>query len=194
VGYEPYFYGWYQQGVSAYYDGDKFDFMASVVNSVFGGYSPLDSDSDPDVELGVAFSPSDSFTTKLFLIQENDDEEIDLWAMFTVGDLTLGAEYITRDYGIDSMSGFSNGDEGEGYLLMANYAPSDFGVTFRYGALEITDAMGVPYIDSNSITVAPSVTVGDNLLLVFEYRIDTDSSGPMDVDTNSAAVEFLFTF
>ena len=43
TGYAPYFYGWYQQGVSAYYDGDKVDFMASVVNSAF---DPTDYGSD----------------------------------------------------------------------------------------------------------------------------------------------------
>lgn len=181
VGYQQYFYGWYQQGVSAYYDGDTVDFMASVVNSAF---DPLDRDSDPDIELGVAFSPSENFTAKLFFNEEDEDDIIDFWAEYGVGDFTFGAELITRDYGA--------GGDGDGYLVMANYAPSDFGITFRYGAYEITDAMGVASIDTDSITIAPSFTVGDNLLLVAEYRMDSDNVSGLDSDT--FALEALFTF
>lgn len=181
VGYESYFYGWYQQGVSAYYDGGTVDFMASVVNSAF---DPIESSTDPDVELGVAFSPSDAFTAKLFYIDEDEDDVMDFWAMYTVGKMTFGLEYITRDYGA--------GGDGDGQLLMANYASGNFGFTFRYGAYEVQDAMGVSSVDTDSITLAPSFTVGDNLLLVAEYRMDTDNISDLDADT--FALELLFTF
>jgi hypothetical protein len=181
VGYQQYFYGWYQQGVSAYYDGDTVDFMASVVNSAF---DPLDRDSDPDIELGVAFSPSDGFTAKLFYIDEDEDDVIDLWAEYAVGNMTFGAEYITRDYGA--------GGDGDGQLLMANYAPGNFGFTVRYGAYEIQDAFGVSSVDTDSFTLAPSYTVGDNLLLVAEYRMDKDNISGLD--SNTFAIEALFTF
>lgn len=181
VGYQQYFYGWYQQGVSAYYDGETVDFMASVVNSAF---DPLDRDSDPDIELGVAFSPSESFTAKMFYIDEDEDDVIDLWAEYTVGNMTFGAEYITRDYG--------DGGDGDGQLLMANYAPGNFGITFRYGAYEIEDAFGVSSVDTDSITLAPSYTVGDNLLLVAEYRMDSDNI--TGLDSNTFAIEALFMF
>jgi hypothetical protein len=181
VGYQSYFYGWYQQGVSAYYDGETVDFMASVVNSAF---DPTDYGSDPDVELGVAFSPTENFTAKLFYNDEDEDDVIDFWAMYTVGSMTFGAEFITRDYGA--------GGDGDGQLLMANYAADNFGFTVRYGAYEITDAMGVTTVETDSITLAPSYTIGDNLLLVAEYRMDTDDIS--DVDTNTFALEALFMF
>jgi hypothetical protein len=181
VGYESYFYGWYQQGVSAYYDGDKFEFMASVINSAF---DPLDSDSDPDIELGVAFTPTEGFTAKLFFIDEDEDDVMDLWAMYTVGNMTFGAEYITRDYGA--------GGDGDGYLLMANYASGNFGFTARYGAYEVLDVLAIDPVDTDSITLAPSFTIGDNLLLIAEYRMDSDSIS--NLDTNTFAIEALFTF
>lgn len=189
VGYQPFFYGWYQQGVSAYWSGDKIDFMASVVNSAF---DPLDYGSDPDIELGVAFMPSENFTAKAFYIDEDDDSEWDLWAMYTAGNMTFGAEYITRDYGMDSPTGFAMDSEGDGYLVMANYASGNYGFTVRYGAYEISDPMGVALVDTDSITLAPSMTIGDNLLLVAEYRMDSDSIS--DLDTDTIALEALFTF
>jgi hypothetical protein len=181
TGYAPYFYGYYQQGVSAYYDGPKVDFMASVFTSAF---DPLDRDSDPDVELGVAVSPTDKFTAKLFLIEEDNDDLANLWGSYSVGKMTFAAEYVARDY--------DGGDEGDGYLLMANFASGNFGFTARYHAFEIQNAGGVSYIDNNALTLAPSFKVGDNLLIVTEYRMDKDEISNVDADT--FAVEALFMF
>jgi hypothetical protein len=75
---------------------------------------------------------------------------------------------------------------------MANYAPGTFGFTVRYGAYEIKDAMSFSYIDTDSITVAPIISVGDNLLVIPEYRMDTDNIN--DVDATTIAVELLFSF
>jgi hypothetical protein len=196
VGYEVYFYGWYQQGVSGSYNGDTFQFMASVVNSAFdpldGSFYPPVPSTDPDVELGIGFTPGDEdlFTAKAFYIDEAEDEVMDFWAMFTPGDFTIGAEYITRDYGLGGFAG--DGGEGEGYLLMANWAPGTFGITVRYGAYEIKDSDSIGIIDTDSITVAPIISVGDNLLVIPEYRIDSDNLS--NVDSETIAVEFLFSF
>ncbi len=60
TGYGAYFYGWYQQGVSLYYSGGKFDLMASAVNSTF---DPNDYNSkDHGYELGAAVMPVDGLT------------------------------------------------------------------------------------------------------------------------------------
>jgi hypothetical protein len=194
VGYEVYFYGWYQQGVSGYYDGENVQFMASVVNSAFdpldGSFYPPTTSTDPDVELGIGFTPTDSFTAKAFYIDEEEDEVMDFWAMYSMGNFTIAAEYITRDYGVGGFAG--DGGEGEGYLLMANYAPGTFGFTVRYGAYEITDGASIGIIDTDSITVAPIISVGDNLLVIPEYRMDSDNL--IDTDATTIAVEFLFSF
>ena len=45
--------------------------------------------------------------------------------------------------------------------------------------------------DGSAITLAPSYAVGDNLLLVTEYRMDSsDTNG----DSDAFAIEALFTF
>jgi hypothetical protein len=40
--------------------------------------------------------------------------------------------------------------------------------------------------------VAPIISVGDNLLVIPEYRMDTDNIN--DVDATTIAVELLFSF
>jgi hypothetical protein len=181
VGYAPYFYGYYQQGVSAYYDGGTVDFMASVVNNAF---DPLERDTDPNTELGVAISPGEgNFTAKLFYTENDDDDVTNFWASYKVGKVTLAAEYVARDYG--------TGDEGDGYLLMANFATGAFGFTARYGDYGFEDPAGVSTLETDSFTLSPSYKVGDNLLLVGEYRMDSTEGGP-DVDT--LAFEALFMF
>lgn len=181
VGYAPYFYGWYQQGISAYYDAGTVDFMVSVVEDAF---DPLDRDTDPDTEIGIAISPGDgNFTAKLFYTEADEDDVIDFWASYTFGKVTLAGEYVKRDYG--------TGDEGDGFLLMANYATGNFGITFRYGDYGFKDPFGVSTFETDSFTISPSYKVGDNLLLVGEYRKDSVDGGP-DVDT--LALEALFMF
>ncbi len=181
VGYAPYFYGYYQQGVSAYYDGGTVDFMASVVNSAF---DPLDRNTDPDTEIGMAISPGEgNFTAKLFFTEDDEDDVTNLWASYKVGKVTLAAEYVARDYG--------TGDEGDGYLLMANFATGAFGFTARYGDYGFEDSAGVSTFDTDSFTLSPSYKVGDNLLLVGEYRMDSVDGGP---DANTFALEALFMF
>jgi hypothetical protein len=183
VGYAPYFYGYYQQGVSAYYDGGTVDFMASVVNDAF---DPLERDSDPNTELGVAISPGEgNFTAKLFYTDNADDDVTNFWASYKVGKVTLAAEYITADY--------DAGGSGDGYLIMANYATGAFGITFRYGDYGFENAAGASFGDTDSITISPSYKVGDNLLLVGEYRLDGDLYGP-GVDQDTLAFEALFMF
>jgi hypothetical protein len=188
VGYAPYFYGYYQQGVSAYYDGGTVDFMASVVNDAF---DPLERDSDPNTELGVAISPGEgNFTAKLFFTDNADDDVTNLWASYKVGKVTLAAEYVAADY--------DGGGEGDGYLLMGNFASGAFGITFRYGDYGFESEGGVSYGDTDSFTISPSYKVGDNLLLIAEYRTDSDLFFVDDeappVDGETLAFEALFMF
>ncbi len=71
VGYAPFFYGYYQQGVSAAYSGEKFGFTASIVNSAF---DPLARDSGkPGYELGASIMPVEGWTAKLFYIVNQYD-------------------------------------------------------------------------------------------------------------------------
>jgi len=188
TGYAPYFYGFYQNGVSAYFDGGTFAVMGSVVTSAF---NPEDRnstdgvDDDMAYEFGLALMPAEGLTAKAFYISDGDTDTdiINVWASYAVSGFTFAGEYNTADYGAAG--------EGDGFLLMANYATGPFGFTVRYHDFEIEDGAGVVVDDGSAITLAPSYAVGDNLLLVTEYRMDSsDTNG----DSDAFAIEALFTF
>jgi hypothetical protein len=184
TGYAPSFYGYYQQGVSAYYDGGKFAVMGSVVNDVFGyAGGPLERDTDNiGYEVGLALMPFEGFTAKAFYMSDDktDRDVINVWASYAAKGFTFAAEYNDADYGA--------GLEGSGYLLLANYTSGPAGITVRYHDFE-DDSAGIT--GRSAITVSPSYKVGDNLLLVAEYRMDDVDGGG---DVNSLALEALFMF
>ena len=74
---------------------------------------------------------------------------------------------------------------------MANYATGPFGFTVRYHDFEINSAGGAIVDDGDAITLSPSYKVGDNLLFVTEYRMDSSETNG---DSDSFALEALFTF
>ena len=193
TGYAKYFYGFYQNGLSAYYNGGKFAVMGSAVTSAF---NPNDRNSVDGVddkmgyEFGVALMPIEGLTAKAFYIMDKDTDTdiINVWASYVTSGFTFAAEYNTVEYG--SSSAVVDGD-GDGYLLMANYATGPYGVTLRYHDFEIKNAAGGTVDDGSAITLSPSYKVGENLLLVLEYRMDkSDTNG----DSDAFALEALFTF
>jgi hypothetical protein len=183
TGYAKYFYGYYQQGVSGYYSGDGFALAVSLVNDLAG---PQSTDSEhPGIETMVALMPTDEITIKGFYSKDGDVELINTWASYSKDALTLAVEYNTAED-----SAFV-GSDASGYLVMANYAFTDkIGLTLRYNDWDIEDATGANFEEATGITISPSYTVNDNLLMVFEYRMDEIN----DVDVNSFAVEALITF
>jgi len=188
TGYAKYFYGYYQNGLSAYYDGGKFAVMGSAVTSAF---NPNDRNSTDGVddemgyEFGLALMPVEGLTAKAFYISDNDTDTdiVNVWASYAAAGFTFAGEYNTADYG--------DAGEGDGFLVMANYATGPLGFTVRYHDFEIEDAGGAVTDDASVITLSPSYKVGGNLLLVAEYRMDSsDTNG----DSDTIALEALFTF
>lgn len=189
TGYASYFYGGYQQGVSGLYTGDGFAAAISVINDLAG--NSTDS-KNPAIETMFAIMPTEEITVKAFYSMDKlagTDEDttlFNIWGSYGSGPLTLAAEYNSAESSVFA------GSEATGYLVMANYAFDSFGLTLRYHAWEIEDEAGVTTEDMSGITISPSFSVSDNLLMVFEYRMDTDDLN--DVDGNSIAVEALVTF
>lgn len=182
TGYAKYFYGYYQQGISGLYSGDGFAVAVSVVNDLAGPQS-IDSE-NPGIETMVALMPTDEITIKGFYSKDGDVELVNAWASYSKDALTLAAEYnIAED------SAFVGSDV-SGYLLMANYAFENFALTLRYHDWEVEDAAGAMFEDASGITISPSFSVNDNLLIVFEYRMEEIN----DADVNTLAVEALVTF
>lgn len=187
VGYAPFFYGYYQQGISASYSGEKFAIMGSVVNDVFGyAGGAVESDTnDLGYEVGVALMPIEGLTAKVFYMsdEKTDREVINFWASYSMNGFTFAGEYNDGDY--------AAAGDGTGYLLMANYASGPFGITVRYHDWDIEDGVGATVSKVTGFTVSPSYKAGDNLLLVAEFRSDDVSGGG---NVNSIALEALFTF
>jgi len=183
-GYAPYFYGYYQNGVSAFYGTEKFDLMASVVTSTF---DPLDRDLDKmGYELGAAIRPVEGLTGKAFYMKDKDSDTdvVNLWLSYAVNGFTFAGEYNTADY--------AGGADGDGFLLMANYASGAWGITARYVDFKIKDGLGATDLKSKSYTISPSYKASDNLLLVAEFRKDKVKVG--GADSTQVALEALFSF
>jgi predicted porin len=195
AGYAPYFYGYYQQGVSGLYTGEGFSAAVSLVNDLAG---PQSTDSeDIGVETMLAIMPSDDITLKGFYSFEKlngTDEDttlVNLWGSYSTGALTLAAEYNTSENAPAYVwSGAGIDSEASGFLLMGNYAFENFALTVRYHDWDIEDASGATFEDASGITISPSFSVNDNLLMVFEYRMDEING----VDVDSLAIEALITF
>lgn len=183
TGYGASFYGYYQQGISAKYDGGKFAIMGSVVNDVFGYQGgPTNYDTSKlGYEVGLALMPVEGLTAKVFYLSDDktNRDVINFWASYAIGGFTFAGEYNDADYGA--------GQEGDGFLLMANYASGNWGITARYH--HYTDEyLGVK---NKGFTLSPSYKASDNLLLVAEFRTDDWGGG---VDSKQFALEALFTF
>lgn len=201
AGYAKYFYGFYQNGASAFYNGGTFALMGSVVTSPFDptdrneDQDPVDVDGDGEndemgYEVGLALMPIEGLTAKAFYMadQDTDTDVVNVWASYAAKGFTFAAEYNTVEYGADSTN--VDGD-GDGYLLMANYATGPYGFTVRYVDFELDTEGGATFDDGSSVTLSPSYKVGDNLLLVGEYRMDeSDTNG----DSDTIALEALFMF
>ena len=183
-GYAPYFYGYYQNGVSAYYKGGKFDLMASVVTSDF---NPLDRDAKKlGYELGAAIMPVEGLTAKAFYMKDKDSDTdiVNLWTSYSAKGFTFAAEYNTANY--------AAGADGDGFLLMGNYASGPWGITLRYVDFKIKNGAGATTLKTNSITLSPNYKVSDNWLIIAEARKDNVKVG--GPDTTQVALEALFTF
>lgn len=183
-GYAPYFYGYYQNGVSALYSSSKVDLMASVVTSTF---NPLDRNADKlGYEIGAAIKPVEGLTGKVFYLNDKDSDTdvINAWVSYSAKGFTFAGEYNTANY--------AAGADGDGFLLMGNYASGPWGITLRYVDFEIKNGAGATALKTNSITVSPSYRASDNLLLVAEFRKDNVKVG--GPDSTQVALEALFSF
>lgn len=220
TGYADYFYGGYQQGLSAMYSTDFFDLGVSVVDDLAG----VTGDAETlGIELALAIRPTDYWTIKAFYLTDEvedtaattedvrtvavggvvtftetavaavpgyDIDIFNIWTSVEVGGFTLAAEYGSSE-GITAMD-----DDNTGFLLMGNYGwDNGFALTLRYHALERENAAGTTLEDTTAFTISPSYAVNDYLLIVTEARFDTDDAADVGAqDTDSFAVEALITF
>jgi len=179
-----------ENGVGASYNFD--DVVSVYVAALSSAWDSNDKDpEDGAFEGNVKFTGIEDFTLFVGGATEKytgyDQMLGNIWASYALGDLLLAAEAnILSDWGAD-------GNEGFGWLLMANYGFTDkLGLTLRTSALNVEDATGADITDDQKFTIAPSYALTDNLSFVFEYNRLMDQLNDIDYDT--VAFETIVTF
>jgi hypothetical protein len=175
--------------------GVKYAFDDTLSVFVAALSSAWDSD-DKDPENGafegnVRFTGIEDFTLFVGGATEKyvgyDQMLANIWASYVLGDLILAGEVnVLDDWEAD-------GNEGFGWLLMANYAITEkLGLTLRTSALNVEDAGGADVTDLQKFTIAPSYALTDNLSFVLEFNTLDDSVADDTFDT--IAFETIVTF
>jgi hypothetical protein len=190
-------YAGYANGVAATYGNDLGTLYVSVVDGSYTGDRDAD---DLSFEAQLKMSPMEGLTLQAAYASEDfgavaadpdgaaavdahEQSIANFWAQYKTGALTLAAEYNSL-----SEYGSSDGD-GEGFLVMVNYALSDkLSLTLRHSSVDWDDGG-----EQTEYTICPNYAVSDNLLTRLEFRSDeyTDDSSQ---DDETVAAELIFTF
>ena len=200
AGYAKYFYGGYQQGVSALYSTDMFDAAVSLVNDLGDLEGEArGTDGKRGVETMIALRPVENLTVKAFYLTDHNttvDEtitQINVWASYSMSGFTFAVEGNSSTNAGAATAIAGKDADATGYLAMVNYAMDNgVGITVRAHSWEVESDAGATVEDMSGITIAPSYAVSDNLLLVAEYRTDKDDVSDDDITT--IALEALLTW
>lgn len=179
-------YPGHHTGLAGVYSGDTFGVYGSVVDGTWSA----DGDTDNlGYEVQVFTSPAEGLTIKLGYATEDletrDKAMLNLWAGYTVDALTVAAEYSSLedfDFNNDNV-----GDDGDAYMLMANYAFTEtFNTTLRYAHVDADNA------EIDEFTISPRFVISDSVSVITEYRHRDYDVGGADEDLLAARV--LYTF
>ena len=179
-------YPGHHTGLAGVYSGETFGVYASAVADT---WDPSGTDLDNlGYEVQVFTSPAEGLTVKLGYATGDVDSDagsrdksiLNLWAAYSVDDLTVAAEYSSlEDFG-------ANGSDGDAYMLMGNYAFTDtFNATLRYAHVD------ADWAEIDEFTISPRFVISDNVSVITEYR-NRDFAGGGDEDLLAARV--LYTF
>jgi hypothetical protein len=178
-----------QNGVAASYAlSDTLSVYAAALSGV---WSSTDKEAeDGGFEGNIRFTGVEDFT--LFVgaaTEDNGDYDttlLNIWASYVMGDWTFAAEANVLD------SYYADGDEGFGWLLMANYGITEkLAITLRTSALTVEDDTGADVQEDTKFTIAPSYVLTDNMSFVLEFNTFEDIAGDT---TDTVAFETIVTF
>ena len=179
-------YPGHHTGLAGVYSGDTFGVYGSVVDGTWSA----DGDTDNlGYEVQVFTSPAEGLTIKLGYATEDletrDKAMLNLWAGYSVDSLTVAAEYSSLedfDFNDDNV-----GDDGDAYMLMANYAFTEtFNTTLRYAHVD------ADWAEIDEFTISPRFVISDSVSVITEYRHRDYDVGGADEDLLAARV--LYTF
>ena len=182
-------YPGHHTGLAGVYSGETFGVYGSVVDGTWSA----DGDTDNlGYEVQVFTSPAEGLTIKLGYATEdlettlgqNDMAMLNLWAGYSVGSLTVAAEYSNLEEFVKKDEFLGDGDA---YMLMGNYAFTDsVNATLRYSHVD-TD-----WAEIDEFTISPRFVISDSVSVITEYRHRDYDAGGADEDLLAARV--LYTF
>ena len=168
-----------------YAEGIRASFGVEDVAIAVSGYNGLYSNAAADMDLAydaqVVFSGVENLTVALGYAEDDNSasiaEAVNVWASYESGQVMVAGEYNDVTDG--------NGNEGDSYLLLANYQINDnASISVRYSELEITGTT------LEKFSVSPIYNFTDNLSAFVEY-----STGEVNgEDNDSFSIETVFTF
>ena len=168
-----------------YAEGIRASFGVEDVAIAVSGYNGLFSNAAADMDLAydaqVVFSGVENLTVALGYAEDDNSASIakavNVWASYESGQVMVAGEYNDVTDGA--------GNEGDSYLLLANYQINDnASISVRYSELEITGTT------LEKFSVSPIYNFTDNLSAFVEY-----STGEVNgEDNDSFSIETVFTF
>ena len=176
-------YPGHHTGLAGVYSGDAFGVYASAVADT---WDPTGTDlNNLGYEVQVFTSPVEGLTIKLGYatgdVDDHDKSLLNLWAGYSVGSLTVAAEYSSLD------NFEANGLDADAYMLMGNYAFTDrFNATLRYAHKDVDGG-----VEIDQFTISPRFVISDSWSVITEYS-NSDVDGGKDEDLLAARV--LYTF
>jgi hypothetical protein len=190
-------YPLYQNGVAI--SVNPMDMLGIYVAAVSGVWDVTDTDiKDPGFEAQVAVTPMEQLTAKVgFAMEkmtlgktEKTQTELNAWASFTQGPLTLGGEIdlLGNWMGADDKGNAVFRDSGIHFLGMANLSLEDMisapvSATVRFSGISLDGED-----PSTEITFSPSYSATENWLLLAEVK------RLINAESTEIAVESLFSF
>ena len=152
-------------------------------------------DGDISLELAGKLTSIENVTVFGMVAMYPDHTTFNTWASYSLGGLTLAAEYINKK--LEDIAVAENLEKSIGYLLMANYAfESGLRVTIRYSSQEDENYDGSNAAvdgDFEQITLSPSYVFSDNLLGMFEVS-QVNLNGDSADSYLAYGVNLVFTF
>jgi hypothetical protein len=187
-------YPGHHTGLAGVYSGDAFGVYASAVADT---WDQAGTDLDNlGYEVQVFTSPVEGLTIKLGYatgdvkdddpkLSYDDKSMLNLWAGYSVGSLTVAAEYSSIDnFEISNLDVLEDADA---YMLMGNYTFTDrFNATLRYAHKDVDGGVEV-----DQFTISPRFVISDSVSVITEYsKSDIDDGADEDL----LAARVLYTF
>ena len=170
-----------------YAEGIRASFGVEDVAIAVSGYNGLYSNAAADMDLAydaqVVFSGVENLTVALGYAEDDNSasiaEAVNVWASYESGQVMVAGEYNDVTDGA--------GNEGDSYLLLANYQINDnASISLRYSEQDLDGTAN----DVEKFSIAPIYNFTDNLSAFVEY-----STGEVNgTDNDSFSIETVFTF